>query len=189
LRGSTKRRACSDSKDAQQGPLVIRRIGRKVPKIAGSAFVSEAAYVVGDVEIGERSSVWPGAVIRADIAGIRIGANVVVEDKCSLHADTSMEIGDNVILGHGAVLHDCKVGSSVLIGMNATALKQSEIGDNCVIGAGAVVGGGQKIPPGSVAVGVPARIVDRAGIHLGDAEGGDWEDYHKLAERYKEAGL
>ena len=168
---------------------MIRSVDGKVPKIAGSAFVSEAAYVVGDVEIGERSSVWPGAVIRADIAGIRIGANVVVEDKCSLHADTSMEIGDNVILGHGAVLHDCRVGSRVLIGMNATALKHSEIGDNCIIGAGAVVGSGQKVPPGSVAVGVPARIVGRAGAQLEGAENGDWEDYPNLAERYRQAGL
>jgi carbonic anhydrase/acetyltransferase-like protein (isoleucine patch superfamily) len=168
---------------------VIRSVNGKMPRIAGSAFVSEAACVVGDVEIGERSSVWPGAVIRADIARIRIGVNVVVEDKCSLHADTAMDIGDNVLLGHGAVLHDCRVGSRVLIGMNATALKHSEIGDNCIIGAGAVVGDGQKIPSGSVAVGVPARIVGPVGAQLEGSEDGDWEDYPNLAERYRQSGL
>ena len=168
---------------------MIRSANGKMPKIAESAFVSEAAYVAGDVEVGERSSVWPGAVIRADIARIRIGSRVVVEDKCSLHADTAMDIGDNVLLGHGAVLHECRVGSRVLIGMNATALKNSEIGDNCIIGAGAVVGGGQKIPPGSVAVGVPARIVGHAGAQLEGVENGDWEDYPNLAERYRQAGL
>ena len=168
---------------------MIRSVNGRVPKTAESAFVSEAAYVVGDGEIGERSSVWPGAVVRGDIAGIRIGANVVVEDRCSLRADTAMDIGDNVLLGHGAVLHDCRVGSRVLIGTNATALKHSDIGDNCIIGAGAVVGSGQKIPPGSVAVGVPARIAGPVGAQLEGGEGGDWEDYPNLAERYRRAGL
>jgi carbonic anhydrase/acetyltransferase-like protein (isoleucine patch superfamily) len=168
---------------------MIRSLNGKTPRIAESAFVSEAAYVVGDVEIGERSSVWPGAVIRADIGRIRIGSRVAVEDKCSLHADKSMEIGDNVILGHGAVLHDTKVGSNSIIGMNATTLKGAEIGDSCVVGAGAVVPDGTKIPPGSVAMGVPAKVKRPVGDLLEGWEEWDSDEYPRLAERYRRAGL
>jgi carbonic anhydrase/acetyltransferase-like protein (isoleucine patch superfamily) len=149
---------------------MIRSLGDKTPKIADSAFISEAAYIIGEVEIGENSSVWPGAVIRADFGSIKIGNNTAVEDNCVLHAGTPNEpsyrqmvtIGDNVHIGHGAVLNCRKVGNRVLIGMNATVLHDVEIGNNCIIAAGCLVREGAKIADGSFVAGVPGRVMGKA---------------------------
>ncbi len=149
---------------------MIRSLGDKKPKIADSAFISEAAYIIGEVEIGENSSVWPGAVIRADFGSIRIGNNTAIEDNCVLHSGTpnepgyreKMTIGDNVHIGHGAVLNCRRIGNRVLIGMNATILHDSEIGDSCIIAAGCLVREGAKIPEGSFVAGVPGKVMGKA---------------------------
>jgi len=126
--------------------------------------VSEAAYVVGDVEIGEDSSVWPGAVIRGDFGSIKIGRNTIVEDNCMIHSGTysaaigNVSIGDQVVIGHGAVLNCRRIGDQVLVGMNATILHDVEIGNNCIIGAGCLVSQGMNIPDNSFVVGVPAKV-------------------------------
>ena len=120
----------------------MKSFNGKTPRIAESAFVSEAAYVVGNVEIGENSSVWPGAVIRGDFGSIKIGNNTTVEDGCVIHAGSpetimkNLTIGDNVHIGHGAVINCQRIGNKVLIGMNATLLHDAEIGSQCIIGAG-----------------------------------------------------
>ena len=168
---------------------MIRSFDGKTPRIAESSFISEAAYIIGDVEIGEYSNVWPGAVIRADFASVKIGSYVDVEDNCTLHAGEDMEIGDHVIIGHGAVVHSAKVGSNVLIGMNATTLHSSEIGDSCIIAAGSVVTEGMKIPAGSFVVGVPAKV---KGPISGPMTG--WPEAHAtyyppLAKKYREQKL
>ena len=137
---------------------MIRGFNGKTPKIAVSAFVSEWAYVVGNVEIGENSGVWPGAVIRGDFGSIKIGRNCQIEDNSVVHAGTNVDIGDNVIVGHGVVVHCMKIGDNVLIGNNATILDYAEIGDNTIIGANSMVSTGQKIPSNSFVVGVPAEI-------------------------------
>ena len=143
---------------------MIRRLGEKIPRIAESAFVSEAAYVVGDVEIGEDSSVWPGAVIRGDFGSIKIGRNTIIEDNCMIHSGTysaaigNVSIGDQVVIGHGAVLNCRRIGDQVLVGMNATILHDVEIGNNCIIGAGCLVSQGMNIPDNSFVVGVPAKV-------------------------------
>ena len=168
---------------------MIRSFDGKTPRIAESAFISEAAYVVGDVEIGEHSNVWPGAVIRADFAAIRIGSHVDIEDNSMLHAGNDMEIGDNVIVGHGAVVHSRKVGSRVLIGMNATTLHNSEIGDSCIVAAGSVVTEGMKIPQGSFVVGVPAKVRGQITDRQKTWVEGHESFYPDLAKRYKEQGL
>ena len=168
---------------------MIRSINGKTPKIADSAFVSEAAYVVGDVEIGENTSIWPGAVIRADFGRIRIGNNTLIEDNCVLHSADSLEIGDNVVVGHSVVVHCRIIKNNTLIGNNSTVLDGAEIGSLCVIAAGSVVTPGTKIPDNSFVVGVPAKI--RAGAHsqiqerLEKGPGA----YHELARQYKEQGL
>jgi carbonic anhydrase/acetyltransferase-like protein (isoleucine patch superfamily) len=149
---------------------MIRSLGDKKPKIAESAFISEAAYIIGEVEIGENSSVWPGAVIRADFGSIKIGDNTAIEDNCVLHSGTpnepgyreKMTIGDNVHIGHGAVLNCRRIGNRVLIGMNATVLHDVEIGSNCIIAAGCLVREGAKIAEGSFVAGVPGRVVGKA---------------------------
>ncbi|MEE8372519.1 MAG: gamma carbonic anhydrase family protein [Dehalococcoidia bacterium] len=168
---------------------VIRSFNGKTPRIADSAFISEAAYVVGDVEIGENSNVWPGAVVRADFAAIRIGSYVDIEDNCTLHAGNDMEIGDNVIVGHGAVVHSRKVGSRVLIGMSATTLHNSEIGDHCIIAAGSVVTEGMVIPSDSFVVGAPARVKSQVTEKQKGWMEGHENFYPDLAKQYKAEGL
>ena len=107
---------------------MVKSFNGKSPRVAESAFVSENAYVVGDVEIGEDSNVWPGAVIRGDFGRISIGADTSVEDNCVIHSGTPFSlvgdvvIGDRVLIGHGAVLNGRKIGNNVLVGMNATLL-------------------------------------------------------------------
>jgi len=176
---------------------MIRSLGDKKPKIAESAFVSEAAYVIGEVEIGENSSVWPGAVIRADFGSIRIGQNTAIEDNCVIHSGTPSKdsyreevvIGDNVHIGHGAVVNCRRIGNSVLIGMNATILHDSEIGDFCIIGAGCLVSQGMKVPDRSLVVGVPGKIKGRAtDEQLWWVEEGP-KIYVEMAKKYKELGL
>ena len=167
---------------------MIRSFNGKTPNIASSAFVSEAAYIVGDVEIGENSSVWPGAVIRADHGTIRIGKNTNIQDNSVVHS--GVNIGDNVHIGHGAIINCRRIGNNVLIGMNATLLHNAEIGSFCVIGASCLVSQGMKIPDNSFVVGVPAEIQGQVSPQqvlrwLEQAP----EGYAKLAKQYKEEGL
>lgn len=131
----------------------------KAPQIAPSALVSRGATIIGDVVIGEDSSVWPGAVIRGDVGSIRVGSRVHIEDNCVLHTRDSLTIGDDVVIGHGAVIHCQKVGSHVVIGSTSTLLDWAEVGDWCLIAAGSVVSPGMKIPDMSYVAGVPAKIV------------------------------
>jgi len=168
---------------------VIRSFKGKSPKIADSCFISEAAYIVGDVEIGEHSNVWPGAVIRADFASIKIGKYVDIEDNCMLHAGSDMVVGDNVIMGHGAVVHSAVIGNRVLIGMNATTLHNSIIGDDCIIAAGAVVIEGQKIPANSFVVGAPGKIKGQVTEKQKGWMDGHEQYYPKLAAEFKKEGL
>jgi len=140
---------------------MIREFDKKFPRVAASAFVSEAAYVVGDVEIDEGTNIWPGAVIRGDCGKITIGKNTSIEDNCVVHGKGDVIIGNNVIVGHGAVIHGLKVGNFVLIGNNAVILNDAVIGDFSIIGAGAVVAEGMKIAQQSLCMGMPARIKGR----------------------------
>lgn len=143
---------------------MVRSFDGKTPLIAPSAFISEAAYIIGDVVIGEKSNVMPGAVIRADTGRITIGSYVTVEDNCVIHSgeprSESMDvfIGDKVTIGHGAVLNCRRIGHNVLVGINATLLHEAEIGNYCIIGACTLVMRGMKIPDRSFVVGVPGKI-------------------------------
>ncbi len=137
---------------------MIRAFNGKTPKIADTSFVSEFAYVIGDVEIGEGSGVWPGAVVRGDFGSIRIGKGSHIEDNAVLHAWKSLTIGDNVTVGHSAVVHCSRIGDNVLVGNNATVLDETEIGSFCIIGANSMVRAGQKIPDRCFVVGVPAKV-------------------------------
>ena len=168
---------------------MIRDFKGKRPKIAPSAFVSEAAYVVGDVEIGENTSIWPGAVIRGDFGKISIGSNTSLEDNCVVHSGTRATIGSDVIIGHGAVVHGRKIGNQVLVGNNATILDDVEISDTSIIGAGSVVPPGAKIPERSLVMGSPAKIKGRVSskelVRLKEGSA----VYAKLAQAYKKQGL
>ena len=135
---------------------MIRSLEGKTPKIHPSCFVSETAYIVGDVEIGENTNIWPGAVIRGDYGRIIIGKACSIQDNCVLHTDDYLELGDNVLMTHGAVVHGGKVGSNVLIGVNAVLLEDTDVEDHVFIGAGAIVRG--HVPANSLVIGVPGKV-------------------------------
>ena len=172
---------------------MIRSFNDKTPRIAESAFISEAAYIVGDVEIGEYSSVWPGAVIRGDTGRVVIGEYTAIEDNCVVHSGEPGKgdtfIGDMVNIGHGAVVHGRKIGNNVLVGINAVILHDSEIGDYCLIGAGCVVNDGMIVPDNSFVVGVPGKIKgkvpDKQMHWLRDVP----REYAEFGRQYKEEEL
>ncbi len=123
--------------------------------------VVDSAQIIGDVEIGEESSVWFNAVVRGDVNYIRIGKRTNIQDGCVLHVarrTLPLIIGDEVTVGHNVTLHACTVGSRVLVGMGATVMDGAEIGDNSIVGAGSLVTPGTKIPSNSLALGSPARV-------------------------------
>jgi carbonic anhydrase/acetyltransferase-like protein (isoleucine patch superfamily) len=168
---------------------MIRSFGNKMPRIAPSAFVSEAAYVVGDVEVADNASIWPGAIVRGDFGKITIGKNTAIEDAAVVHSGGDLVIGDDCIIGHGAVVHCRKVGNNVLVGNNATLLDGAEIGDCCIIGAGTLVPPETRIPPESLVMGNPAKVKgplppERLAMLKAGAGG-----YARLAQQYKEQGL
>ncbi|MDO9045036.1 MAG: gamma carbonic anhydrase family protein [Methanobacteriaceae archaeon] len=130
-------------------------------KIHPTAKIFPGSHIIGNVKIGQNSSVWYNAVIRGDIESIIIGNFSNVQDNCVVHSSREypVELGDYVSIGHGAVVHGCKLGENVLVGMNATILNGAEIGENSIIGAGAVVTEGKKFPPESLIIGLPAKAV------------------------------
>jgi carbonic anhydrase/acetyltransferase-like protein (isoleucine patch superfamily) len=168
---------------------MIRSFDGKAPRIAPSAFVSEVAYVVGDVEIGEGSGVWPGAVIRGDFATIKIGRNTMVEDNTVVHSGGMIEIGDNVIIGHSVVVHCRRIGNNCLIGNNATLLEDAMVGDLCIVAAGAVVGSGKAIPEGSLVAGVPGKVKGRVSAEQRQRLEQGSSVYLDLTQRCKAQGL
>ncbi len=128
----------------------------KSPRIAESAYIHESAVIIGDVEIGENCSVWPGVVIRADFGPTRIGKNTNIQDNAVVHCN-EVDIGDDVTIGHGAVVHCRRVGNNSLIGINAALLDDAEVGEFCLVAAGAVVTDRTIIPPYSLVTGVPGK--------------------------------
>ncbi len=141
---------------------MIRPYLDRTPRIATSAWVAPSADVIGDVEIGEGSSVWYGSVVRGDVFPIRIGARTNVQDHCVLHVTHdkyATVLHDDITIGHRVVLHGCTVESGALVGIGAIVLDQAVIGAGALVGAGSLVTPGTKVPPGMVAMGSPAKIV------------------------------
>lgn len=141
--------------------IMIKSILGQEPVIDESVYIAEGAAVIGNVVIGKNSSVWFNAVVRGDAAKIIIGSRSNVQDNCTLHVDPEMEcrIGDDVTIGHNAVVHSAVIGNNVLIGMNATVLNGARIGDNSIIAAGAVVTENAVIPCNTLVAGVPAKPI------------------------------
>ncbi len=140
---------------------MIHRIKEKVPDATRARFIAWNAEVAGSVTLGEESSVWFGASLRGDLAPIAVGKRTNVQDNATLHVDTGAPcvIGDDVTVGHNAVLHGCRVGSGSLIGMGAVVLTGAVIGEESVVGAGALVTEGKVFPPRSLIIGSPAKTV------------------------------
>ncbi len=139
---------------------MIEKLARFTPSLGKNCFVHPQASLIGQVTLGENVSVFPGAVLRGDIAAIVVGDNSNIQDNAVLHVNynTPCQLGSGVSVGHGAVVHGSKIGDHVLIGMNAVVM-ESEIGPNCIIGAGAVIPAGKIIPAGSLVMGVPGKVV------------------------------
>ncbi len=158
------------------------------PRIHPTAFIAPGADVVGDVTLEEESSVWFQSVLRGDINRIVIGPRSNVQDGSVVHLadDYGVHVGELVTVGHKAILHACTIADEVLVGMGAIVLDGAEIGARSIIGAGALVTGGKKIPPGSLVLGSPAKVVrtltleEQAGIKA-------WaEKYVAVSKQYRE---
>jgi carbonic anhydrase/acetyltransferase-like protein (isoleucine patch superfamily) len=157
------------------------------PEVHATAWVAGDALLIGNVKVGADSGIWYGTVVRADVCRISIGERSNVQDACVLHADTGgrLTVGDGVTVGHGAILHGCRIGDDTLVGMRATVLEGAMVGRNCIIAAGALVPPGMEIPDGSVAMGVPAKVVRPAGPADLEAVRASSERYRALKERHR----
>lgn len=138
---------------------MIRTHRGKAPKIAVSAYIDPSAVVIGEVEIGERASVWPNVTIRGDVNLMHIGRETNIQDNSVLHSDDGfpLTIGDRVTAGHAVVLHGCTIEDDVVIGIGATVLNGAKVGKGAVIAAGSLVTEGMEVPPDTLVMGVPAK--------------------------------
>jgi carbonic anhydrase/acetyltransferase-like protein (isoleucine patch superfamily) len=138
---------------------MIRKFGGLTPKVAASAYVDPSAQLIGDVVVGERSSVWPNASLRGDTGPIRIGEESSIQDNCALHLDEGfpLMVGDRVTVGHSVTLHGCIVEDDSLIGIGATILNGAKIGKGAVVAAGSLVPEYMEVPPATLVMGVPAK--------------------------------
>lgn len=164
---------------------MIRSLDGKSPRIHPSAFVSETAYIVGDVEIGEGSSIWPGAVIRADAGRIVVGRFTCIQDNSVVHGDADVRIGDRVVIGHRVLCHARTVGDGSLIGNGAIVNDGGEIGEGSLVGSGSMLIENMKVPSGSMVLGVPGRIrgaVQARHLRLMESTA---DHYVEKARRYK----
>lgn len=159
----------------------------KAPTMGKDVFVAPSATVVGDVEIGEGTSLWFNSVVRGDFQKITIGRNCNIQDNSTIHVmfDEPTEIGDNVIVGHNAIIHARKIGSNCLIGMGSIILGYTEIGDNVVIGAGTQLTQHKKIPSNSLVYGNPAQIIRALRDDEIEALQVSANNYRQVAEIYQ----
>jgi carbonic anhydrase/acetyltransferase-like protein (isoleucine patch superfamily) len=165
---------------------MIRDFNQKKPKISNKSLVFEGAIVIGEVEIKDFATIWPGAVIRGDMAGIKVGEMSNVQDNAVLHCNTGIEtvIGDRVTVGHGAVLHSCIVQDECLIGMNAVVLDKTVVGKCSIVAAGSVVKSGMNIPPFSLVAGNPATVKKTIGRAAVEGIIKNAKDYYEMAKKY-----
>ena len=167
--------------------MSIYEFGGKTPKIGAGTWVHETSQIIGDVEIGEGCFIAAGAVLRGDFGSIRVGDRSSVQESCTLHCRPGDKcvVGNDVTVGHGAVLHACAVEDDAMIAMNATVLTGARVGRGAIVAAGAVVGEGVEIPAGAVAAGVPAKVrrettdADRARLEHA------WKAYAALRDLHK----
>lgn len=161
-------------------------VGGKHPADYGAAFVAENATLAGSVRLEEGSSIWYGAVLRADTGRIVVGAGSNVQDNAVLHTGPELDIvlGRGVSVGHGAVLHGCMIGDGCMIGMHATVLNGAVIGPGCLIAAGALVPERAQIPAGSLVMGVPGKVIRPVSEEQKAAIAANEAEYRELARRH-----
>lgn len=163
----------------------------KRPRVHPSAFVAPTALIIGDVEVGEESSIWFGTVLRGDMGPIRIGARTSVQDNAVVHVSEgcSTIVGNDVTIGHAAVMEDCVIGDGALIGSNAVVLNGASVGRGSLIAAGSVVAANDNIPDGVVAAGAPAKVKKAV-----EGDAAHWvelgaKEYVKLSRSYLAQGI
>ena len=166
---------------------MIRKFGGKGPRIHKTAYIADTAELIGDVTVGEDSSVWYGTVLRGDMHYIKIGKGSSVQDNSVMHGTANKYptiVGDHVSIGHNATVHGCVIGDNCIIGMGSMILEGAVVGDWCIIGAGAVVTEGTRIPDNSIALGVPAKVVGKISAEHRKRITRNWEAYVSLKDKY-----
>lgn len=167
---------------------LIKSFRGTAPRIHETAFVAETAVIIGDVEIGEHSSVWYNSILRGDVNSIRIGARTNIQDGSIIHVTTKTHdtiVENEVTLGHRVTLHGCRIETGCLIGIGAIVLDGARVGANSLVAAGSLITPGTQIPPGSLVMGSPARVKRE----LSEDEAKDlnrfWQNYVQLIEHYR----
>lgn len=170
--------------------MAIYELDGSAPRMAESAWVADNAQVMGNVVLGEDSSVWFGTTVRGDTECITIGRGSNIQDGSVLHADVGMPltIGDRVTVGHQVMLHGCTVGDESLIGIGAIVLNGAKIGKNCLVGAGSLVTEGKEFPDGSMIMGSPAKVVRSLSPEQMEGLRQSAQHYIENAQRFR-AGL
>jgi carbonic anhydrase/acetyltransferase-like protein (isoleucine patch superfamily) len=163
---------------------MLRAYKGRMPVVHPSAFVDESAQVIGDVVVGPESGIWMNAVLRGDVHAIRMGARSNIQDGVIVHVMTGTHpttIGDEVTVGHGAIVHGCTIGNRVLVGMGAILLNGVVVGDESIVAAGTLLPEGTDVPPRSLVMGSPGKV--RRG--LSDAEVASIEEYARRYVAYR----
>jgi carbonic anhydrase/acetyltransferase-like protein (isoleucine patch superfamily) len=142
---------------------VIKKFGYKKPSIDDDVYISETAVIIGDVILKRSSNIWFGAVLRGDVESILIGEKTNIQENTIIHVDENkkVEVGNGCTIGHGAIIHGCKIGNNTLVGMGAIILNGAEIGNNTIVGAGSLITQNKKFDDGVLIVGNPGKVVRR----------------------------
>lgn len=174
------------------GARVLIPLNGVAPEVHPTAYVHASAQVIGDVRIGAQSSLWFNVVVRGDVFHIRIGERTNIQDNSVVHVTGGQHatlIGDDVTVGHTAVLHGCTIGNRCLIGIGAVVLDRCRVGDDSMIGAGALLAPGTVVEPGHLMLGAPARVARRLRPEELDHLRRSAEEYVENARRYRAQGI
>ncbi len=166
---------------------MIAKFEDKLPVVHPSVFIANSAEVIGDVEIGEDSSIWFGSVVRGDVNYIRIGARTNIQDNCVIHVSGGTHptvLGDEITVGHRVLLHGCTVDDRCLIGMGAILMDGVHVGEECLVGAGSLLTPGTIVPPRSLVIGSPARVKRELTEDEIEFLDRSWRNYTELKLRY-----
>lgn len=167
--------------------MIVRPYDGKHPVLGERVYLADNTVVIGDTVIGDDSSIWFGTVVRGDCNSIRIGARTNVQDNCTIHVTNDAwptVIGDEVTIGHGAIVHGCTVERGALIGMGSRILDGAVIGEQALVGAGALVPEGMQVPPRTLVVGVPARVKRPLTQEELDRLEFSWKHYVEYKDKY-----
>ena len=171
---------------------IIRELLGKTPQIGEGTFLAETATIIGDVVMGKNCSIWYNAVIRGDVHYIRMGDKVNVQDNAMLHCTYEkfpLTLGNNVSIGHNAIVHGCTIHDNVLIGMGAIVMDDCLVESNSIVGAGSVVTPGKQFPPRSLIMGTPAKVVKEVSEAQIQEMQASWKRYVALKNEYHQARI